>query len=54
MSSVSHLHAHTIFTAPRDMPHYSLTKDQPVVLQIFAIAPSGLNYVNPPDDPRRK
>ncbi len=36
------------------MPHYSLTKDEPVVRQIFAIGPSGMNYVNPSDYPRKK
>jgi hypothetical protein len=36
------------------MPCYSLTKDEPVVLQIFAIGPSGMNYVTPADDLRKK
>jgi hypothetical protein len=36
------------------MPHYSLTKDEPVVLQIFTIGLSGMNYVNPADDTRMK
>jgi hypothetical protein len=35
------------------MLHYSLTKDDPVMLQIFTIVPGGMNWVNPADDPRK-
>jgi hypothetical protein len=52
MRSVRHLHARAVVIAPRGMPHYSLTKDLPVVLHIFAVGPSGINYANPVDDPR--
>lgn len=52
-SSLSPYTTGTFFTDP-GMPHYSLTKDEPVVLQIFAIGPSGMNYVNSADEPRKK
>jgi len=35
----------TFFIEPKDAPHYSLTKDDEVVLQLDAIGPSGTTYV---------
>lgn len=37
--------AGSFFTEPKDMPHYAMTKDEEVVLQLSAIGPDGTVYV---------
>jgi len=39
--------------SPRACRHYLLTKDELIPLQVFAIGPSGMSYVDPADDPRK-
>lgn len=39
---------------PIGMQHYVWTGDAPAVLQLHAIGPWVITYVNPEDDPRRK
>jgi hypothetical protein len=38
----------------KSVRHYSLTRHGPLALQIFAIGPSRMNYVNPADHPRKR
>ena len=35
----------SFFTEPKDMPHYAMTKDEVVILQLNAIGPAGTKYV---------
>ena len=42
------------FAHPANDPHYVWTDEQGAVVQIQFIAPGGINYVNPADDPRKK
>jgi uncharacterized RmlC-like cupin family protein len=37
--------AGSFFTEPKDMPHYAMTKDGEVILQLDAIGPDGTVYV---------
>lgn len=39
--------------APANVNHYALTK-QPAVIEISAMGPLAINYVNPADDPSKK
>ena len=46
--------AGTFYSTPADTPHFSATKDE-VIIQESGMGPgSGINYVNPADDPRKK
>lgn len=43
------LPAGSFFTEPKDMPHYAMTRDEEVILQLHAIGPAGTTYVEPGD-----
>lgn len=46
--------AGTFYSTPADTPHFSATKDE-VVIQESGMGPgSGITYMNPGDDPRKK
>jgi quercetin dioxygenase-like cupin family protein len=45
--------AGSFMVMPKGKPHYATTKGE-TVLQVHAIGPWGLTYVNPADDPRTK
>ena len=38
---------------PKGVPHYAWTT-QDTVLQVHAVGPGGMAYVDPADDPRKK
>jgi quercetin dioxygenase-like cupin family protein len=44
----------SFFTEPKNAPHFAMAKTEDVILQVTAMGPSGTNYVNPADDPRKK
>jgi quercetin dioxygenase-like cupin family protein len=46
------LKAGGFFHAPKGMPHYAMFPEE-TVIQNHGIGPSGINYVNPADDPRK-
>lgn len=39
----------SFFTEPPDLPHYALTRDEPVVLELHAIGPAATKYVETED-----
>jgi hypothetical protein len=39
--------------APKGMAHYAWFPEE-TVIQIHGLGPSGITYVNPADDPRKK
>jgi quercetin dioxygenase-like cupin family protein len=45
--------AGSFMVMPKGKPHYAMTKGE-TVLQVHAIGPWSLTYVNPADDPRKK
>jgi quercetin dioxygenase-like cupin family protein len=45
--------AGSFMVMPKDAPHFALTEGE-TIIQVHAIGPWGLTYVNPADDPRRK
>ena len=48
------LAAGTFMTEPKGIPHFAQTRDEDVIVQLFAIGPTGTTYINPADDPRKK
>ncbi|MBN9247290.1 MAG: cupin domain-containing protein [Hyphomicrobium sp.] len=48
------LEAGSLLLLPADHPHYVWSEDQETILQVAAIGPFDLTYVNPEDDPRKK
>jgi hypothetical protein len=34
------------------MPHYA-SFPEPTVIQVHGVGPTGINYINPADDPRK-
>lgn len=44
----------SVLALPPNHAHYVWTTDEEVVVQVTAIGPFGLTYVNPEDDPRKK
>lgn len=44
----------SLLLLPADHPHYVWAGDEEVIIQVTAIGPFDLNYVNPADDPRKK
>jgi uncharacterized RmlC-like cupin family protein len=38
---------------PKGMPHFALTRGE-TIIQVYAIGPWGLTYVDPKDDPRNQ
>jgi len=51
-NAMSPMVAGSFMVMPKGAPHYALTRGE-TVLQVHAIGPWGLTYVNPDDDPRR-
>lgn len=45
--------AGSFMVMPKGAPHFALTQGE-TILQVHAIGPWGLTYVNPADDPRKK
>jgi quercetin dioxygenase-like cupin family protein len=43
----------TFFTEPKDMPHYSMARED-VILQFNAIGPAGTNYIEAGNETREK
>ena len=48
------LEAGSLLLLPADHPHYVWAGDEEVTIQVTAIGPFDLKYVNPADDPRLK
>ena len=48
------LPAGSLLLLPADHPHYVWAEDQETILQVAAIGPFDLTYINPEDDPRKK
>jgi hypothetical protein len=46
--------ASSVYTEPLKTPHFSETKAEGVILQVTGVGPTGTQYVNPSDDPRKK
>jgi len=44
----------SFFTEPKDMPHYAMTKDEVVILQLNAIGPAGTKYVEAEGESKEK
>jgi quercetin dioxygenase-like cupin family protein len=44
----------TFIAVPAKHPHYVWTGPEETIIQVQYIGPSGLDYVNPADDPRKK
>jgi pimeloyl-ACP methyl ester carboxylesterase len=47
------LPAGSVYTEPPSRPHFAETREEPVVLQITGVGPSGTKYVEAANDPRR-
>lgn len=47
------LPAGSFFTEPKDEPHYAMTKDESVVLELHAIGPAGTQYVEAGGKPQQ-
>lgn len=45
--------AGSFLVMPAATPHFAWTKEE-TILQVHAIGPSGITYVNPADDPRKR
>jgi hypothetical protein len=45
------LRAGGYFKAAKGMPHYAAFPE-PTVIQVHGVGPTGINYINPADDPR--
>jgi mannose-6-phosphate isomerase-like protein (cupin superfamily) len=45
--------AGSFMVMPKGAPHFALTQGE-TIIQVHAIGPWGLTYVNPADDPRKK
>lgn len=43
----------SFYTEPANVSHFSLTKEEPVVVQISGVGPSGTRFVDPAHAPRR-
>lgn len=48
------MEAGSVLGLPANHAHYVWTTDEEVIIQVTAIGPFDLNYVNPDDDPRKK
>lgn len=48
------LKAGSLLVLPANHAHYVWTGDEEVIIQVAAVGPFDLNYVNPDDDPRKK
>jgi quercetin dioxygenase-like cupin family protein len=43
----------TVIVLPGDQPHFHYSKSGEYIVQLTALGPLGLTYINPADDPRR-
>ena len=48
------LKAGGMLALPANHPHYVWTTDEETIIQVAAVGPFDLVYVNPDDDPRKK
>lgn len=48
------LKAGSLLALPANHAHYVWTADEEVIIQVTAIGPFDLTYINPEDDPRKK
>jgi len=48
------LPAGSVYSEVKDQNHFAMTKREPVVVEITGYGPSGVDYVNPSDDPVKK
>lgn len=48
------LQAGSLFTLPAMHPHFVWTDNDEAVLQVQAIGPAGITYINAADDPRKR
>jgi quercetin dioxygenase-like cupin family protein len=46
--------AGSAFVLPAKHPHYVWTTNEEVIVQVSAVGPFGIDYLNPADDPRKK
>ena len=46
--------AGSVYVEPLKTPHFSETRGEGVILQTTGVGPTGTQYVNPADDPRKK
>jgi quercetin dioxygenase-like cupin family protein len=44
----------SFWTEPANVPHFMVTRNEPVVFQITGTGPSGTTFVDPAHDPRRR
>lgn len=44
----------SFYNMPKDMPHFSWTRQGEVIMQVTGHGPSGFAYCDPSDDPRNK
>ena len=44
----------TVFVLPPNHAHYVWTGNDPAIIQVQYVGPSGIHFVNPADDPRNK
>ena len=44
----------SIYSEVAGQNHFAMTGNEPVIVEITGFGPSGVNYVNPKDDPRHK
>jgi hypothetical protein len=52
-STTKAMRAGSFMIMPKDAPHFAWTRGE-TILQVHAIGPWGLTYVNPEDDPREQ
>lgn len=46
--------AGSVYILPANVPHFALSKGEEVIVQVNSVGPTGTDYPNPADDPRRK
>jgi quercetin dioxygenase-like cupin family protein len=44
----------TVFVLPPNHAHYVWTGNEPAIIQVQYMGPSGIDFINPADDPRNK
>jgi quercetin dioxygenase-like cupin family protein len=54
LSKGKELKAGGMLALPAKHPHYVWTTDEETIIQVTAVGPFDLNYINPNDDPRNK
>jgi len=46
--------AGSVYILPADVSHFHLTGSEETIVQINSVGPSGIDFVNPADDPKKK